>query len=246
VASCRILPASLCLLVAAGCAGQEPRLVPPAPRELPRIAFTVQVGAFAEADNALRLVESLRRHGLEAFDFVAQDGLHRVRFGSFPSREAALERARELATSERIGDFFVVPPDTRFARGDQALRGEVVRSALSFLGRPYRWGGTSPETGLDCSGLTMAAYRLNGLELPRAAKEQFAAGEVVSPSALRPADLVFFATESRRKPTHVGLYLGDGRFIHSPGQGDVVRIDALGDAYYRRHFLGARSYLGSP
>ncbi len=247
MASWRILPASVCLLLLAACAARAPRLAPSLPpRELPRIDFTVQVGAFSEADHALRLVESLRRHGLEAFYFVAEDGLNRVRFGSFASREKALARAQALAADHVIDDYYVVAPEPRFARGERQLRADVARSAMSFLGRPYRWGGTSPETGLDCSGLTVAAYRLNGLDLPRAAREQFAAGEPVSPRALQQADLVFFATESRRKPTHVGLYLGEGRFIHSPSSGEVVRIDALADGYYQRHYLGARSYLERP
>ena len=136
--------------------------------------------------------------------------------------------------------------DRSTGAGGAALRKEVARSALGFLGRPYRWGGSSPETGLDCSGLTMAAYRLNGLALPRAAAEQFASGEVVSAGTLQQADLVFFATGRRSKPTHVGLYLGEGRFIHAPSSGDVVRIDELAGSYYQRTYLGARSYLGKP
>ncbi len=237
------------LLLSLSCAA---RLAPPpplvaAPRVLPRIEYSIQVGAFADPDNAQRLIEALAPSGLEAFYFVGDGGLYRVRFGSFPSRERAVERAEALRDEGVIGEYFVVVPDTvGLYGGGPALRSEVVRSALRFLGRPYRWGGTSPETGLDCSGLTMTAYRLSGLALPRAAAEQYASGEAVGGQRLQDADLVFFATTGHARPSHVGLYLGDGRFIHAPGSGAVVRIDNLSDAYYQRRYLGARSYLREP
>jgi cell wall-associated NlpC family hydrolase len=111
----------------------------------------------------------------------------------------------------------VSPDRSPSGRGGATLRRGVVRSATSFLGRPYRWGGSSTETGLDCSGLTMTAYRLNGLALPRASAEQFAFGEPVASGGLQEADLVFFGDEGATMPTHVGLYVGEGRFIHARG-----------------------------
>ncbi len=233
------------LLLSTGCAARSARVtLPPGPRDLPRIEYSVQVGAFADPDNARRLIESLAERGLEAFYFAGDEGIYKVRFGSFPSRELAVRRAESFKSERVIGDYFIVLPKSfGLVRGGAELRGEIARSATSFLGRPYRWGGSSPETGLDCSGLTMTAYRLNGLALPRASAEQFAAGEPVSARGLQEADLVFFATERRDKPSHVGLYLGEGRFIHAPGRGDVVRIDDLAGSYYQRAFLGGRSYF---
>jgi hypothetical protein len=237
--------AAVGLLLWTGCAVRSARVTPYAsPSELPRIEYSVQVGAFAEPENARRLIAALAERGLEAFYFVGDGGIYKVRFGSFASRELAVRRAEAFREEHVIDDYFVVAPRSLgLVRGGVALRAEVARSAMSFLGRPYRWGGSSPETGLDCSGLTMTAYRLNGLALPRAAAEQFAIGESVSSRELQKADLVFFATESRAKPTHVGLYLGGGRFIHAPGRGGKVRIDELASSYYRRTFLGGRSYL---
>ena len=116
---------------------------------------------------------------------------------------------------------------------------------MRFLGQPYQWGA-SETGGLDCSGLAMAAYRLNGIALPRTSQAQYAAGETVSLDALREADLVFFGAPGETSPTHVGLCIGDGRFIHAPGHGGVVRVDALANAYYQRQFLGGRSYVGEP
>jgi len=236
------------LLLSTSCAARAPRPAPlPEPGTLPRIGYCVQIGAFASPDNAMRLVESLAERGLEAFHFYSADGLHRVRFGSFASFDLARRRAEALNEDGTIGAYFVVSPESfPIDRGEATLRKGVVRSAESFLGRPYRWGGSSIETGLDCSGLTMAAYRLNGLALPRAAAEQFAFGEPVSPDGLQEADLVFFGDEGATEPTHVGLYLGDGRFIHAPSAGGLVRIDALADSHYQRRFLGGRSYVGEP
>lgn len=238
----------MALLLSAGCAAREPRPArPPEGGTLPRIGYSVQVGAFASSDNALGLVAALAERGLDAFYFAGADGLHKVRFGSFASRERARLRAEALRNDHVIEQYFIVSPDSFApARGGAALRESVVLSARTFLGRPYRWGGSSAETGLDCSGLTMAAYRLNGLELPRAAAEQFAVGEPVPEGALREADLVFFGAPGETRPTHVGLCIGDGRFIHAPGHGDIVRVDALANAYYQRQFLGGRSYVGEP
>jgi hypothetical protein len=244
-----LLPAVL-LLSGVACASRRPpawqpappaRPVPvPATAALPRIGFSIQVGAFSDPSNAVRLKETLDAHGLEAFHFVGADGLNRVRFGNYEIREEAVGQAEALRMDGVIDDYYVIPPE--WSAG-ATLRAHIVRSALSFLGSPYRWGGHSTEAGFDCSGLTTAAYRLNGLVLPRTAREQHAGGVAVSPPDLREGDLVFFAMDSKRKPTHVGLYLGDGRFIHAPGSGKVVRIDDLAASYYTRRYLGARSYL---
>jgi hypothetical protein len=236
------------LVLSASCAARAPRPAPhPEVVPLPRIEYSVQLGAFASPDNALRLVASLAERKLEAFHFAGDDGLHRVRFGSFASRELARRRAEALKREGIIEQYFVVSPRSLPpGRGDAALRRSVVGSATDFLGRPYRWGGASPETGLDCSGLTMTAYRLNGLALPRTSADQFAVGEPVSLSGLQEADLVFFTDEGGTTPTHVGLYLGEGRFIHAPSRGDVVRVDALSNSHYERRLLGGRSYLSEP
>jgi hypothetical protein len=231
-----------------GCAGRVPAPKPPpppatapgSPASLSRIGFSVQVGAFSNLDNAIRLRESLEAAGLEAFHFAGDDGLHRVRFGSFVDREGAIERARALQREGIVDAFYVVPPERRQGT---VLRRQVVRSALGFLGTPYRWGGPSPETGFDCSGLTMTSYRLNGLSLPRTSREQFAAGRPVAHRDLREADLVFFATGAGTAPSHVGIYIGEDRFVHAPSSGGVVRVDHLSSSYYRSRFLSGRSYV---
>jgi hypothetical protein len=202
------------------------------------------VGAFADPDNAVSLIESLGDRGLEAFYFVGSDGLHRVRFGSFDTREVAAALAEEFRVNGIIGTYYVLPPQPiPLGRDDSGLREQLVRTATSFIGRPYHWGGPSAETGFDCSGLTMAVYRLHGLALPRTAAEQYATGSAVPPAGLRKADLVFFDTAGQGRASHVGLYVGEGRFIHAPSTGGFVRADDLAQDYYQRRFLMARSYL---
>jgi len=108
---------------------------------------------------------------------------------------------------------------------------------------PYQWGGDSPETGFDCSGLTMVVYQLNGLDLPRSARQQWKAGWPVERSRLGKGDLVFFATSQGRRVSHVGIYIDNGRFVHAPRRGRNITISSLSNTYYKTRYLGARSYL---
>lgn len=123
---------------------------------------------------------------------------------------------------------------------------ELVVTAMGFLGVPYRRGGNTIETGFDCSGFVKAIYEQTvGLVLPRKADEQAAATQVIDKQDLRPGDLVFFNT-MRRAFSHVGIYVGDGKFIHSPRPGAEVRVENMGGSYWQRRFDGARRVLVSP
>lgn len=117
---------------------------------------------------------------------------------------------------------------------------ELVMNAMGFLGVPYRRGGNSAETGFDCSGFVRAMYEQTvGLVLPRRANEQAAATQKIDKKDLQPGDLVFFNT-MKRAFSHVGIYVGDGKFIHSPKPGAEVRVEDMGVAYWSRRFDGAR------
>lgn len=116
----------------------------------------------------------------------------------------------------------------------------LVSEALNYLGIRYRFGGNSPDTGFDCSGLvTYTAERSLGLKLPRNAAEIAQQGVSVSKSELKAGDLVFFNTMGRRY-SHVGIYLGDDRFVHSPSSGGVVRVENMTLAYWSKRYNGAR------
>ena len=123
---------------------------------------------------------------------------------------------------------------------------ELVLNAMGFLGVPYRRGGNSAETGFDCSGFVRAIYEQTvGLVLPRRAEQQAAATENIDKKDLQPGDLVFFNT-LKRTFSHVGIYVGDGKFIHSPKPGAEVRVENMGVAYWAHRFDGARRVRSTP
>jgi cell wall-associated NlpC family hydrolase len=120
---------------------------------------------------------------------------------------------------------------------------DLVVTAMGFLGVPYRRGGNSAETGFDCSGFVRAMYQTTiGLILPRRANEQAAATQKIDKQDLQPGDLVFFNT-MKHAFSHVGIYVGDGKFIHSPKPGAQVRVENMGQSYWQRRFDGARRVL---
>lgn len=117
---------------------------------------------------------------------------------------------------------------------------ELVNQGMEYLGIRYRFGGSSPETGLDCSGLVQNVFRnALGLDLPRTARDMARLGDKVGMNDLKPGDLVFFNT-MRRAFSHVGIYLGEGRFLHAPARGGEVRIEEMDKSYWLKRFNGAR------
>jgi len=110
--------------------------------------------------------------------------------------------------------------------------------ALKMIGRPYRFGGSTPA-GFDCSGLIQYSYRQAGVRLPRSTAAQLKASQPLRGASLRRGDLLFFDEEGKKK-SHVGIYLGDGRFVHAPSSGKRVRSDRLDSPYWRKHLSEAR------
>lgn len=147
----------------------------------------------------------------------AEDDIHR--FIAEKGLLGRLEQARE-----RISD----------------VTSDLVVTAMGFLGVPYQRGGSSAETGFDCSGFVRAMYEQTvGLLLPRRADQQAAATQPIEKKDLQPGDLVFFNT-MRRTFSHVGIYVGGGKFIHSPKPGAQVRVEDMSVNYWQRRFDGAR------
>jgi cell wall-associated NlpC family hydrolase len=128
-------------------------------------------------------------------------------------------------------------------RGPATIRSDVVVQALSLLGTPYRYGGASPQSGFDCSGLVRHVYAsVLNQELPRRSEDISGLGVPVSRAELQPGDLVFFNT-LRRAFSHVAIYIGEGRFVHAPARSGRVRIEGLDDRYWAARFDGARRMI---
>ncbi|MBU0671814.1 MAG: C40 family peptidase [Candidatus Margulisbacteria bacterium] len=216
--------------------------------ELGKLGYTIQVGAFSNIDNAVRLTNSLENKGLDAYYFLYKTGLYKVRFGDFPTKELAKRRAENLRIDGIIDEFYIVKPESYAVaqlgkRGQGYFRDKLVGTAESFMGIPYKWGGSSVEDGFDCSGLTMAVYHLNGLKLPRNSRSQYRAGMPVKKSELKKGDLVFFATKGGKRISHVGIYAGNNVFIHAPRTGKKIRRSSLSKGYFKDRYVGARTYM---
>jgi len=250
ICSCLIMTGWLLLLYA--CAGKsinQPEASSAARvSDLPRIRYTIQVGAFSNIDNAVRLTELLQRQGLDAYHFLHSSGLYKVRFENFRAKETARSRAENLMRAGIIDEFYIVGPEDYTAAGDYRdgntrLREEIVKTARQYIGVPYRWGGESPQAGFDCSGLTMVVYRLNGLNLPRSSGQQWKTGKSIDRRHLQKGDLVFFATAGGNRVSHVGIYAGKNLFLHAPGKNRRIQTSSMSSKYYSSHYVGARSYL---
>lgn len=119
----------------------------------------------------------------------------------------------------------------------------IIRTARRMIGAPYKWGGQSPNTGFDCSGLVWFAYHQHGITLPRISWQQFNAGTPVKYNQIRPGDLIFHKVEKGKKSLHVGIVTDRGTFVHSPSSGKRVMESSLNNTYWRTHYVGARRIL---
>jgi cell wall-associated NlpC family hydrolase len=142
------------------------------------------------------------------------------------------------APMPREGDVDIVAPDNATVSSS-----ELTDYAQSLLGVPYYYGGSDPDRGFDCSGFVGHVYdHMAGIKLPRNSSQISQHGRFVYRTELRNGDLVFFNT-LRRKYSHVGIYLGNGNFIHSPSSGGSVRIDEMSNPYWERNYNGGRRII---
>ncbi len=122
-----------------------------------------------------------------------------------------------------------------------AARDAIAQLARSMVGVRYRYGGSDPREGFDCSGLVYYAYTTNGQAVPRTSRSQYDAARKITLAQALESDLLFF--RDQEKLSHVGIYLGDGRFVHAPSTGGSVRIDKIDQPYYQRHLVAVGRLL---
>ena len=173
--------------------------------------------------------------------------LHAQTTDSTPSNNAPVDQLvhflRERGMSGMNG---ISQPIQQGAAQVSDVASRLVVHAMGFIGVPYKLGGNSPDQGgLDCSGFVRAVFsQMTGQLLPRKADQQAAATASIEQSELKPGDLVFFNT-LKRSFSHVGIYIGEGRFVHSPRPGGEVRVDRMQQAYWANRFDGARRPLAA-
>ncbi len=132
-----------------------------------------------------------------------------------------------------------VVPQNKFYSSE---REQIVQHALSSIGAHYKWGGQSPNEGFDCSGLVVYAHKKAKIFVPRMTSDQIKNGRSIQLADIQPGDLVFFKNPKKSRSLHVGLYVGDGHFVHSPGKGRTVTIANLANPYFKSNYIGTRSY----
>ena len=161
-----------------------------------------------------------------------------------PPSLSALLLAVLPAQADDLGDFLIarglLQPEMITKPAASPKAAELAVHAMGFLGVPYKWGGNEAETGLDCSGFVRAVYQqITGVVLPRTSDKQATATLEINPQELAPGDLVFFNT-LQQAFSHVGIYIGGGRFVHAPRAGARIKLEHLSGHYWRQRFDGAR------
>lgn len=161
------------------------------------------------------------------------------------TKEASPRRSvvREASASTKRSTRRATPSYTETVALSDNDRDGVIGTAMSRMGTRYRWGGTTPA-GFDCSGFTGYVYARNGKRLPRTANEQSKQGQSVGKGELKKGDLVFFKTTRSNRVSHVGIYVGEGKFVHASSGGGRVRVNNLSDSYYQKRFAGAKRVSG--
>ncbi len=153
------------------------------------------------------------------------------------SAQKAVPNAVKVAQAKIVAQQAAAKPKVVSRSTGPAADPGIIGYALSFRGLPYRFGGTSPNTGFDCSGFTQYVFGKYGISLPRTSYDQYHVGSPIAKGDLKPGDLVFFSTYSRG-PSHVGIYMGGGRFVDSSNRGVVIQDMTTG--YYGERYLGSR------
>jgi hypothetical protein len=202
--------------------------------------YAVRFGDFPSKEKARIVAQRLVQDGLITSYYIAPP--NEVVFSSTkqPVRDSGDTRLPSYQAAK--------PPEIREPRVTSKGSGErdmgfiAARTAERFIGIPYQWGGDTVVDGLDCSGFVRAVYNLCGVSIPRTSREQFKAGSPVTRDDLKDGDLLFFGS-SETAINHVGIYVGNGKFVHAPKRGEDIKTAVLDESYFERRFVGARRYF---
>lgn len=206
--------------------------------------YAVRFGDFATRDQAQKSARRLVSDRMISSYFIAPP----QKLPAKKAREASWRKAPEptLTRPAEPGDRKrpekLQRPSDSSPRGRDDMGNVAARTAERFVGIPYRWGGENVVDGMDCSGFVRAVYNLCGVNIPRTSREQFRVGENITKDELKDGDLVFFGA-SADQINHVGIYTGNGRFVHAPRRGDDIKVSALDESYFVRKFIGAKRYF---
>jgi murein DD-endopeptidase len=189
------------------------------------------------AKNSRKITSSATARALPA------NRLQRVALTAPP--KCAARKGRHAVCMKRKGRASGTLADAHKLKVQKATT-TAMNKLMKQIGKPYRWGGSSPRTGFDCSGLVYYAYKdLVKIRIPRTANEMYHLRDAapIERGELKNGDLVFFRTQGRGAADHVGVYVGDGKFIQSPRSGREIQITSLSDNYWQRHYVGARRVM---
>lgn len=209
--------------------------------------YAVRFGDFASREKARAVAAQLVSDRLIDGYYIAPP--NQVVFSDLPKASWQKQQPpeiRKLPEPKRSTTDDAAPAPDRPARKTPRTERDMgfiaARTAERFVGIPYRWGGDTVVEGMDCSGFVRAVYNLCGVSIPRTSREQFRTGDSVTRSSLLDGDLVFFGS-SDSAINHVGIYVGNGKFVHAPRRGEEIRITSIDDGYFERRFVGARRYF---
>lgn len=201
--------------------------------------YAVRFGDFPSKEKARTAAQRLVKDGLIGSYYIAPPN-EVVFTAPKPARGVSDTRLPSYQTAK--------PPEIHEPRPTSKPGGErdmgfiAARTAERFIGIPYQWGGDTVVDGLDCSGFVRAVYNLCGVSIPRTSREQYKAGSPVAKADLKDGDLIFFGS-SEAAINHVGIYVGNGKFVHAPKRGEDIKTAAIDESYFERRFVGARRYF---
>lgn len=208
--------------------------------------YAVRFGDFESREKARKAAQRLVADRMIGSYFITPPQKVVVKKSSEPAWEKApepsLKKLSPVIPKKRSEQHGGDVASTGGNKGRSDMGVIAARTAERFVGIPYRWGGDTVVDGMDCSGFVRAVYNLCGVNIPRTSREQFKVGENVGKTDLQDGDLVFFGA-SGEEINHVGIYVGNGRFVHAPRRGDDIKVSTLDENYFAKKFIGAKRYF---